>query len=193
MKSILIGLYILLTEFIYVVAIFVLSYFFVKFFWNKEKIKKDGKIKIIVKEKPIKKRVLTVFSGLMVILLVTDILCVICDLDVVAATRVYPFDLEKTNKEGIYPRFLYNMQVMENEQTEKEVKFNLLFFYNYNEAEKTKARDNLKKNKVTYFDEIENKVYENLIENTTKNVTYENVIENVVENLIENTLSNKVS
>ena len=185
MKSILIGLYILLTEFIYVVAIFVLSYFFVKFFWNKEKIKKDGKIKIIVKEKPIKKRVLTVFSGLMVILLVTDILCVICDLDVVAATRVYPFDLEKTNKEGIYPRFLYNMQVMENEQTEKEVKFNLLFFYNYNEAEKTKARDNLKKNKVTYFDEIENKVYENL--------TYENVIENVVENLIENTLSNKVS
>lgn len=186
MKSILIGLYILLTEFVYLAVLFLLSYFFVKFFWNKEKVNKNGKIKIIVKEKPIKKRVFTVLGCLVVILLFADILSAVSDIDIAAATRIYPFKLSENNKEGIYPRFLYNMQVSKNEAAEKEVKFNLLFFYNYNEVEKTIARDNLKQNKVTYFDEVENTIPENNVENS--------VIENIIENVIyENSVANEVN
>ena len=48
MKNVLIGLYILFAEVVYIFALFLISYFFVKFFWNKEKVvDKRGKVKII--------------------------------------------------------------------------------------------------------------------------------------------------
>lgn len=188
MKNVLIGLYILFAEVVYIFALFLISYFFVKFFWNKEKVvDKRGKVKIIEKEKPNKRYVSIVYVLLVVVVFAIDILCANMDIDIIAAYRIYPFDMEKTSIEGIYPRFLYNMQIC-GDKEERDVKFNFLCWYNVDEIEKTIVRNDLKKNKTTYFEDKKNEV---INQNVVNKVTDENV-ENTLENVIENTLENVV-
>ena len=190
MKSVLIGVYILFTEVVYILALFLISYFFVKFFWNKEKIvSPNGKVKIVENEKPNRKHVSVVFVSLFIIILFIDILCACMDIDVVAAYRVYPFDMEETNIEGIYPRFLYNMQIV-GENDMQDVKFNILCWYNVKELEKTQVRNDLKKNKTTYFEDKKNEIInENVINKNYENIVEENVVEN---NIVENKITNSV-
>ena len=128
MKNILVGLYILFTELVYIVALFFIAYFFVKFFWNKEKVATNkGKIKIVEQEKPNKRRVFIVYAALVGIILFVDILCVVLNLLPMVATRVYPLQMVETIQEGIYPRFLYNIQIREQEgDNDPDIKFNLI-------------------------------------------------------------------
>ena len=192
MKSVLVGLYILAAEMVYIFALFCVAYFFVKFFWNKEKIQgPKGKIKVVEKEKPNKKRVLEIFGFLCVVILVLDIVCAYLNIDIIAAYRAYPFNMEKSNYEGIYPRFLYNMQLTGDTEN-RDVKFNILFLYDVHELEKTKVRSELKKNKTTYFEDKKNEIeMSNSIENRIEN-TLENVIENTLENKVDNKVGNKI-
>ena len=188
MNSLLIGLYLLLTEVIYIVVLFLLSYFFVKFFWNREKIqnKRTGKMMEVEKIKPDKKKVMAILFGIWVIILCTDVLCVKYNINLVAAARVYPFGLEENNIEGLYPRFFYNMQICG--EGEQEIKMNFLSFFDTEELRKTIARDEMKKNQGTYFDNIEEDkieptyITDDKIENTLSNEIDENVLENKVEN-----------
>ena len=192
MKSVLIGLYILVAEIVYIFALFLISYFFVKFFWNKEKVvDKRGKVKIIEKEKPNKRYVCIVYACLVVVVLAIDILCANIDIDIIAAHRIYPFDMEKTNIEGIYPRFLYNMQIC-GDKAERDVKFNFLCWFNAEEVEKTIVRNDLKKNKTTYFEDKKNEVINQNVVNKVTDEIVENVLENVVENTLENVISDNI-
>ena len=192
MKNILVGLYILFTELVYIVALFFIAYFFVKFFWNKEKVATNkGKIKIVEQEKPNKRRVFIVYSALVGIILFVDILCVVLNLLPMVATRVYPLQMVESIQEGIYPRFLYNIQIREQEgDNDPDIKFNLLCFYDVKSIEKTIVKNELKKNKTTYFEDKKNEVKENKLNNEIEN-TVENVIENTVENETTNEVSNK--
>ena len=139
MRNILVGLYILFTELVYIVALFFIAYFFVKFFWNKEKVATNkGKIKIVEQEKPNKRRVFIVYAALVGIILFVDILCVVLNLLPMVATRVYPLQMVESIQEGIYPRFLYNIQIREQEgDNNPDIKFNLLCFYDVKAIEKT--------------------------------------------------------
>lgn len=192
MKNILVGLYILFTELVYIVALFFIAYFFVKFFWNKEKVATNkGKIKIVEQEKPNKRRVFIVYAALVGIILFVDILCVVLNLLPMVATRVYPLQMVESIQEGIYPRFLYNIQIREQEgDNDPDIKFNLLCFYDVKSIEKTIVKNELKKNKTTYFEDKKNEVKENKLNNEIEN-TVENVIENTVENETTNEVSNK--
>lgn len=192
MKNILVGLYILFTELVYIVALFFIAYFFVKFFWNKEKVATNkGKIKIVEQEKPNKRRVFIVYASLVGIILFVDILCVVLNLLPMVATRVYPLQMVESLQEGIYPRFLYNIQIREQEgSNDPDIKFNLLCFYDVKSIEKTIVKNELKKNKTTYFEDKKNEVKENKLNNEIEN-TVENVIENTVENETTNEVSNK--
>lgn len=192
MKNILVGLYILFTELVYIVALFFIAYFFVKFFWNKEKVATNkGKIKIVEQEKPNKRRVFMVYAALVGIILFVDILCVVLNLLPMVATRVYPLQMVESIQEGIYPRFLYNIQIREQEgDNDPDIKFNLLCFYDVKSIEKTIVKNELKKNKTTYFEDKKNEVKENKLNNEIEN-TVENVIENTVENETTNEVSNK--
>ena len=192
MKNILVGLYILFTELVYIVALFFIAYFFVKFFWNKEKVATNkGKIKIVEQEKPNKRRVFIVYAALVGIILFVDILCVVLNLLPMVATRVYPLQMVESIQEGIYPRFLYNIQIREQEgNNDPDIKFNLLCFYDVKSIEKTIVKNELKKNKTTYFEDKKNEVKENKLNNEIEN-TVENVIENTVENETTNEVSNK--
>lgn len=194
MKNILVGLYILFTELVYIVALFFIAYFFVKFFWNKEKVATNkGKIKIVEQEKPNKRRVFIVYAALVGIILFVDILCVVLNLLPMVATRVYPLQMVETIQEGIYPRFLYNIQIREQEgNNDPDIKFNLLCFYDVKSIEKTIVKNELKKNKTTYFEDKKNEVKENKLNNEIEN-TVENVIENTVENETTNETTNEVS
>ena len=188
MKNVLIGLYILFAEFVYIFALFLISYFFVKFFWNKEKVvDKRGKVKIIEKDKPNKRYVSIVYVLLVVVVFAIDILCANMDMDIIAAYRIYPFDMEKTNIEGIYPRFLYNMQIC-GDKEERDVKFNFLCWYNVDEVEKTIVRNDLKKNKTTYFEDKKNEVINQNVVNKVTDESVENTLENVIENTLENVI-----
>lgn len=182
MNSLLVGIYLLIAEIVYIVVLFLLSYFFVKFFWNREKIrnKRTGKMMEVEKIKPDKRKVMMILGGIWVIILITDILCVKYNINLVAAARVYPFGLEEHNVEGLYPRFLYNMQICG--EGEQEIKLNILSFFDTEELQKTIARDEMKKNQGTYFDNLE----EN--KNDTTYVTddkYDEKVENVIENKID--------
>ena len=194
MKNILVGLYILFTELVYIVALFFIAYFFVKFFWNKEKVATNkGKIKIVEQEKPNKRRVFIVYAALVGIILFVDILCVALNLLPMVATRVYPLQMVETIQEGIYPRFLYNIQIREQEgDNNPDIKFNFLCFYDVKSIEKTIVKNELKKNKTTYFEDKKNEVKENKLNNEIEN-TVENVIENTVENETTNETTNEVS
>lgn len=194
MKNILVGLYILFTELVYIVALFFIAYFFVKFFWNKEKVATNkGKIKIVEQEKPNKRRVFIVYSALVGIILFVDILCVMLNLLPMVATRVYPLQMVESIKEGIYPRFLYNIQIREQEGSkEPDVKFNLLCFYDVKSIERTIVKNELKKNKTTYFEDKKNEIKENKLNNEIEN-TVENVIENTVLNEVNNEVNNKTN
>lgn len=197
MKNILVGLYILFTELVYIVALFFIAYFFVKFFWNKEKVATNkGKIKIVEQEKPNKRRVFIVYAALVGIILFVDILCVALNLLPMVATRVYPLQMVETIQEGIYPRFLYNIQIREQEgDNNPDIKFNFLCFYDVKSIEKTIVKNELKKNKTTYFEDKKNEVKENKlnneIENTVENVTT-NETTNEVSNKTKNTVKNEV-
>lgn len=193
MKNILVGIYILFTELVYIVALFFIAYFFVKFFWNKEKVATNkGKIKIVEQEKPNKRRVFVVYAALVGIILFVDILCVALNLLPMVATRVYPLQMVESIKEGIYPRFLYNIQIREQEgSSDPDIKFNLLCFYDVKSIEKTIVKNELKKNKTTYFEDKKNEVKENKLNNEIEN-TVENVIENTVENETTNEVNNKI-
>ena len=195
MKIILIGLYILVSECVYIGALFLISYFFVKFFWNKEKVvDARGKVKIIEKEKPNKRYVCIVYVFLVISVLVLDILCAVMNMDVIVAHRIYPFEMEDTNIEGIYPRFLYNMQIC-GDKNNRDVKFNFLCWFNPEEIEKTIVRNDIKKNKTTYFEDKKKEVInENVVNTELENqvdLSIENVLENIVsDDIIENKIEN---
>ena len=194
MKNILVGLYILFTELVYIVALFFIAYFFVKFFWNKEKVATNkGKIKIVEQEKPNKRRVFIVYAALVGIILFVDILCVVLNLLPMVATRVYPLQMVESIQEGIYPRFLYNIQIREQEgDNNPDIKFNLLCFYDVKSIERTIVKNELKKNKTTYFEDKKNEIKENKLNNEIEN-TVENVIENTVLNEVNNEVNNKTN
>lgn len=188
MKTILIGLYILVSEIVYIGALFLISYFFVRFFWNKEKVvDAKGKVKIIEKEKPNKRYVCIVYAFLVIAILALDILCAIMNMDVIAAHRIYPFEMEDTNIEGIYPRFLYNMQIC-GDKDERDVKFNFLCWFNPEEIEKTIVRNDVKKNKTTYFEDKKNEVINENVVNKISDESAQNVFENTLENTLENVI-----
>ena len=71
---------------------------------------------------------------------------------------------------------------------EQEIKMNFLSFFDTEELRKTIARDEMKKNQGTYFDNIEEDkteptyITDDKIENTLSNEIDENVLENKVEN-----------
>ena len=63
---------------------------------------KRGKVKIIEKEKPNKRYVCIVYVFLVISVLALDILCAVMNMDVIVAHRIYPFEMEDTNIEGIF-------------------------------------------------------------------------------------------